>query len=293
MTPACCRLPQARRRIVIRRLVATFVALLALAPCSSLDGAHAAGPCQFVLGFATFHDSIPATVGDCADDEQHNPANGDALQHTTRGLLVWRKGDNFTAFTDGTRTWVAGPRGIQERLNGQRFSWEANPDGLPLADGLAAAGHVTALGDSVMLGAVVALRRVLGDVDVDAAVSRQVSAGIAILAARRAAGTLGPTVVIHLGTNGTFSASQLDQIMQIVSGERRVVFVNDRADRAWTGPNNAMLAADVPRYPNARLADWYDESAGRPGLFWGDGIHLRPDGAALYAHLIAETVAEP
>lgn len=243
-------------RIAIRGigiLLGMVLAFVAMHLPVSLPAAYAAGPCRFVLGFAAFHDSIPATVGDCADDERHNPADGDALQYTTTGMLVWRKADNLTAFTDGTRSWIAGPHGIQERLNGQRFSWEANPDGLPLADGPAARGHVTAIGDSVMLGAAGALRQMLGDVDVDAAVSRQASAGIAILAARRAAGTLGPTIVIHLGTNGTFTAGQLDQIMRMLAGERRVVIVNDRADRAWTGPNNAMLAADVPRYPKRAL----------------------------------------
>lgn len=89
-------------------------------------------PCRFVLGFAALNAALPTIVGDCLDDERHNPANGDALQHTTHGLLVWRKADNFTAFTDGYRTWVAGPYGVQERLNSQRFPWEGNPDGLPV-----------------------------------------------------------------------------------------------------------------------------------------------------------------
>ncbi len=66
-------------------------------------------------------------------DEQHNPSNGDALQRTTNGLLVWRKADNHTAFTDGYRAWVVGPYGLEYRLNSRRFSWEPNPDGLPMA----------------------------------------------------------------------------------------------------------------------------------------------------------------
>ena len=38
---------------------------------------------------------------DCVTGEYHNPYNGDGLQQTSNGLLVWRKADNFTAFTDG------------------------------------------------------------------------------------------------------------------------------------------------------------------------------------------------
>ncbi len=81
------------------------------------------GSCQFVLGFKTLHDLIPNVVGNCLTDVQY-AANGDALQTTTNGLMVWRKADNYTAFTDGYRTWVNGPLGLQERLNTQRFAWE-------------------------------------------------------------------------------------------------------------------------------------------------------------------------
>jgi hypothetical protein len=97
------------------------------------NAANAATACRFVLGFQTIHDLIADRVGDCVDSESHNPANGDALQRTTGGLLVWRKADNWTAFTDGYNSWINGPNGLQQRLNTQRFPWEANPDGLPIA----------------------------------------------------------------------------------------------------------------------------------------------------------------
>lgn len=88
--------------------------------------------CTFQLGFAALHDMIPTIVGDCVSDEEFSPATGDTLQQTTGGLLVWRKEDNWTAFTDGSQTWVNGPFGLQQRANTQRFSWEYNPDGLQI-----------------------------------------------------------------------------------------------------------------------------------------------------------------
>jgi hypothetical protein len=112
--------------------LAVAITLLLALPLLVPAAAQGAPDCAFVLGFATLHDLIPSVVGGCVDDEQHNPANGDALQQTTQGLLVWRKADNFTAFTDGYHSWVNGPYGVQERLNGQRFAWEANPQGLPV-----------------------------------------------------------------------------------------------------------------------------------------------------------------
>ena len=84
----------------------------------------AAAECQFVLGFATLRDLIGhEIVGECLENEHHG-ANGDSLQQTTGGLLVWRKADNFTAFTDGYRSWINGPNGLVQRLNTERFPWE-------------------------------------------------------------------------------------------------------------------------------------------------------------------------
>lgn len=82
-----------------------------------------AADCSLVLGFATLASRVP--VGDCLEN-QHFAANGDAQQHTTGGLLVWRKSDNWTAFTDGFRTWVDGPAGVEQRLNSQRLRFESD-----------------------------------------------------------------------------------------------------------------------------------------------------------------------
>jgi hypothetical protein len=110
---------QGRRVDVLGGLVGVLLLLVLSVP----SGAAAATDCQFVLGFATLHQRIPTVVGQCIAPEQY-AGNGDGLQPTTNGLPVWRKADNFTAFTDGHRTWVNGPLGVQERLNTQRFDWE-------------------------------------------------------------------------------------------------------------------------------------------------------------------------
>ena len=106
----------------MKRLAILFAcALFLLFPASV-----AAAECQFILGFKTLRDLIGhEIVGECLENEHHG-ANGDALQQTTGGLLVWRKADNFTAFTDGYRTWINGPHGLVQRLNTERFEWEAD-----------------------------------------------------------------------------------------------------------------------------------------------------------------------
>ncbi len=108
----------------MRHVLLSLVAALA-ATLTFTSTFYAQPSLQFQLGFRLLADQIPSIVGGPLEDEHHNPANGDALQQTTRGLMVWRKADNWTAFTDGSRTWVNGPAGVQERGNDERFDWEA------------------------------------------------------------------------------------------------------------------------------------------------------------------------
>ena len=104
------------------------------APTAPPEGAAPAVPnaapstgCDFVLGFAALRDRIgAAAVGTCLESQQTNVDNGDAYQKTSNGLLVWRKADNWTAFTNGYQTWINGPNGLQQRLNTQRYAWEGD-----------------------------------------------------------------------------------------------------------------------------------------------------------------------
>jgi hypothetical protein len=41
------------------------------------------------------------------------------------------------------------------------------------------------------------------------------------------------------------------------------------------------------------LVDWHAASADRPDLFWRDGYHLRPQGAQVYADLVAASHKTP
>jgi hypothetical protein len=162
----------------------------------------------------------------------------------------------------------------------------AGPAGKPLAP-VGAAPHVTAIGDSVVLGAAPELARALGPIEVDAAVGRQSAAAIEVLRARKMAGTLAPVVVVHVGNNGALSRSQLDEMMQVLLDFPTVLLVNLHVPRPWEGPNNALLAEAADRYPNVVLVDWAAASASRPELFADDQGHLTRVGAITYADIIA------
>lgn len=151
------------------------------------------------------------------------------------------------------------------------------------------AGPVTAVGDSIMLDIQPELTADLPGVSVDGLVSRQFQAGIAVVQADRAAGTLGKVLVVELGTNGNVSDADVDAMMRAAQGVSRVVFVNVDVPRDWAAGDNAVLAAGVARYPGvAVLADWYTLSAAHPEWFTADQVHLNPAGATALAALIAQ-----
>jgi hypothetical protein len=150
-------------------------------------------------------------------------------------------------------------------------------------------GTVTAVGDSVMLGAVQPLQQEIPNLAlIDARGSRQPAEAIAVLRHLRAAGKLGNVVVVHVGNNGPFTAEQFDEMMGVLSGSRRVLVVNTTVPNGYSRvPNNKVLADGARRYPNrVVLVDWHAASAGHPEYFW-DGLHLTPPGARAYADLIA------
>ncbi len=162
------------------------------------------------------------------------------------------------------------------------------------AGGPAYTGSVSAIGDSVMLGAVGRLQKeIRGLAVVDAEVGMQVYTAIDILRARQASGQLGEVVIVHLGNNGTFTAGQFDEIMRVLSGVDRVVFVNVKVPRAWERSNNEVISAGVQRYPNAVLVDWYSGTINSPELFYGDGFHLRPRGQRAYADMVSMYLTGP
>ena len=145
------------------------------------------------------------------------------------------------------------------------------------------AGHVTAVGDSVMLDYQGDLEADIPGVDVEAAVSRQWSTGEALLQQLRSEGRLGAVVVVALGTNGPITSADFDALMSILSGASRVVFVNIVVDKPWQDPNNQVLSSGVARYPNTVMADWHALESENPSWVYADGTHLPIGGVGAQA----------
>ncbi|MFN0072468.1 MAG: hypothetical protein ACKVVP_13370 [Chloroflexota bacterium] len=81
--------------------------------------------CSLMPAFEMLREQVGVDeIGICTDQPTVRE-NGDAQQPTTKGLFALKSRDNWVAFTDGHRTWVKGPNGVQQRLNAERFPWES------------------------------------------------------------------------------------------------------------------------------------------------------------------------
>ena len=130
------------------------------------------------------------------------------------------------------------------------------------------AGHVTAVGDSVMLDYQDPLQTDIPGINVDATVSRQWSDGVQILQELKASGQLGAEVIVGLGTNGPITDSDFDAMMQVLSGASRVVFVNFHVDRPWQDPNNAVLAKGAIALSQCFRRRLGDTGGPKPTMVW-------------------------
>ncbi|HEY1971612.1 MAG TPA: acyltransferase family protein [Pseudonocardia sp.] len=151
---------------------------------------------------------------------------------------------------------------------------------------------VSAFGDSVMRNAAPALAAAIPHLSVSAIEGRQAREVFADITRQRAAGTLGPTVVIQTGNNGIIAPDDLSATLASLSDRKRVIVVTDHVPRDWEGPNNDILHATVGHFRNVILVDWHNLADHHQDWFW-DGIHMRPSGARAYAAAIAAGLNNP
>ncbi len=164
-------------------------------------------------------------------------------------------------------------------------STTAPPQALATVGGFAAT-PMTAIGDSVLLGASSTMKTVLKKLTVDAAISRQTSDVLSRVRARKTAGQLADTVIIHTGTNGPPQIKDLMDMLTLLQDRKRVVLINTRMPDKLMAESNQNLATVASRFPNARVADWANASAGRREYFAPDGTHTTPAGAKVFLAVV-------
>jgi lysophospholipase L1-like esterase len=141
-----------------------------------------------------------------------------------------------------------------------------------------------------MLASAPQLQRALPGISIDAKISRQVSTGLSVVQQLAASGDLRRVVVFALGTNGTFSAAEMHQLLAAIGPHRKLVLVNSYEARPWEAGNNQVIATAAHRHRNVVVANWFATIEHRTNLLYSDEVHPQPPGARLYAHMVKAAV---
>ncbi|NOV03750.1 acyltransferase family protein [Paenibacillus planticolens] len=150
--------------------------------------------------------------------------------------------------------------------------------------------RVTAIGDSVILGAAPVLEKMIDGIAVDGKVGRQLSQAPDMIKQFKADKALSEIVVIHLGTNGPFKPDQLEELLETIGEDRKIILMNTRVPRKWQDTVNDALADASKKHTNVKLLDWHSFSEDKPDWFASDGVHLTIKGAEAYAKLVLDSV---
>ncbi len=150
---------------------------------------------------------------------------------------------------------------------------------------------VTAIGDSVLLGADTDIESVIPNCVVDAKESRQVAKARTVVDSLKQKGELGDIVILALGTNGTFSPTVGKKLVKAIGSKRQIYWVTVYGRHLqWQEDSNQMILSMAEKYDNIHVIDWAAYCAGHDDWFLEDGVHLTQDGCKAYAQMLYDSI---
>lgn len=150
---------------------------------------------------------------------------------------------------------------------------------------------ITGVGDSVMLGSAEGYKRIFPNMYLDADVSRQLYQTLPIVDQIANKGALADVVLVGLGTNGSFTTSDLAKMMTKLGPKRKVFWINTYVPtRSWQNEVNQELKTAAKKYPNLTVIDWYSYAKKHPSWFANDHVHPNPKGSPHYTAFVAKAV---
>jgi hypothetical protein len=150
--------------------------------------------------------------------------------------------------------------------------------------------EIDVFGDSMMVGAIHAMRYYLPKVRVDAKSNRKWREAPGLVEAR--GDSLRRAVVLAFGTNAGTDEKAIRRTLAEIGPNRMVVIVTEHGRFARVATDNEQLRAIVKGMPNVRLAEWDAALAGTSGQLQPDGIHPSLVGAHLYAKTVRQAFAD-
>ncbi len=149
--------------------------------------------------------------------------------------------------------------------------------------------EVLAIGDSVMLDIEESLHKIHSNITIDGKVGRQLFQAIELAPTYSAFNAANKAVIIGLGTNGYFTDSQINTLLDSFD-KADIYLVNVRVPRQWEKQVNNALSKKTEERDNVTLIDWYSASTNHAEYFAYDGVHLQPKGIEVLTSLIEEAI---
>lgn len=148
---------------------------------------------------------------------------------------------------------------------------------------------ILAIGDSVLLDISASMHEKYPDMIIDGKVGRQVSQAVKLVQSYKNYNQPDHAVIVELGTNGYFTNTQIDTLLQSFS-KAHIYLVNTRVPRPWEGKVNNAFATKAKENENITLVDWHSAAVNHPEYFAPDGVHLVPKGIRALTTIITQAI---
>ena len=208
------------------------------------------------------------------------------------GFVQARSGEN--ASVQELREQIAASQSKMEAMNrddSTRSRAINNIEGLERETVLFAHGaDITFIGDSVLLSVADQLVTIFGRAVVEGAVSRQLYQTAEVIADLEKREQLHDTVVVFLGSNGTFTQTQMETFITEIGTSRNLFFLTTNVPRIWKDSVNEQLALAESNHSNVHILDWNAFSSGHDEWLLEDQVHPNPIGAQQLALFVAEEI---
>ena len=208
------------------------------------------------------------------------------------GFVQARSGEN--ASVQELREQIAASQSKMEAMNrddSTRSRAINNIEGLERETVLFAHGaDITFIGDSVLLSVADQLVTIFGRAVVEGAVSRQLYQTTEVIADLEKREQLHDTVVVFLGSNGTFTQTQMETFITEIGTSRNLFFLTTNVPRIWKDSVNEQLALAESNHSNVHILDWNAFSSGHDEWLLEDQVHPNPIGAQQLALFVAEEI---
>ena len=208
------------------------------------------------------------------------------------GFVQARSGEN--ASVQELREQIAASQSKMEAMNrddSTRSRAVNNIEGLERETVLFAHGaDITFIGDSVLLSVADQLVTIFGRAVVEGAVSRQLYQTTEVIADLEKREQLHDTVVVFLGSNGTFTQTQMETFITEIGTSRNLFFLTTNVPRIWKDSVNEQLALAESNHSNVHILDWNAFSSGHDEWLLEDQVHPNPIGAQQLALFVAEQI---